>query len=152
MPFGAILCSDLQRARETAELAGLVPRLPSPLLREMALGRWTGRLLDDVKAIEPDAYAAWKNGLAGPPDGESWAIFDVRVRAALASIAAMGEERVAVVTHNGFIRAAVRILGMTEHDPARSFDSISITTATLPSDYSGPEPTDNEKLGQDEDR
>jgi len=129
--FDAVLCSDLRRTRETAELAGLVAAIPAPQWREVDVGRWSGRRIDDIISAEPEAYAEWRNGHADPPGGEAWAAFYGRVRAALSSIVEMRQRRVAIVTHSGVIRAILRILGTSEHHSAQSFDNATITKVVL---------------------
>ena len=110
--FGALWCSDLSRARETAAIVGaavgLVP-VPDPRLREGNRGDWEGRRFGDVQAAEPERYAAWLRG--GPdfrfPGGESLAEHQTRVLAALADIAATGPTPALVVCHRGSIRVAL---------------------------------------------
>lgn len=131
MAIEAVMCSDLQRTRETAMRSGLGSPVASSIWREIDVGRWSGRLVDDVKQAEGEHYLAWRAGLADPPGGESWAAFDSRVRTALASVAAEGRRCVAVVTHHGFIKAAVRIHGNGRHNLDRSFANASVTTINL---------------------
>ena len=110
----ALWCSDLSRARETAEIVGaalgLVPRL-DPRLREGDRGDWEGRRFGEVAAADPQRYAAWLS--AGPefafPGGESMLEHQDRVLAALADIAAAADPARAslVVCHRGSIRVAL---------------------------------------------
>ena len=73
-PLAAILCSDLTRARQTAQTIAtrhaLTPRL-CPELREIALGSWENRARAEVAASEPERYAARGQDLLGfrPPGG-----------------------------------------------------------------------------------
>jgi len=104
-PPDAVYCSDLLRARETAELVaaplGLTAQ-PDPRLREADVGELAGRSVADLPGgwDRPLDYL-----LARHPD-----IFEemrARVIAALGDIAAAHEdERVLVVTHGGPIAAA----------------------------------------------
>jgi broad specificity phosphatase PhoE len=51
--FAAIYTSDLQRARETAEIMAEVLTLPvtlEPLLREINQGEWEGQFVEAIKA------------------------------------------------------------------------------------------------------
>jgi len=53
--------SPMRRALETAELAlagTTIPRVPLPDLRELSLGEWEGRTVDEVRALEGDPYHA----------------------------------------------------------------------------------------------
>src|SRR5580693_3655695 len=61
----ALCTSDLDRARETAEILGaalgLAPTL-DPDLREVYLGAWQGLTHDEIAARFPDEHAAWRAG------------------------------------------------------------------------------------------
>jgi broad specificity phosphatase PhoE len=124
--IAALWCSDLSRARETAEIVGarigLLPR-PDARLREGNRGRWEGLLFEEVAAAEPDRYAAWRRAGADFrfPGGESLAEQQQRVLAALdeiaeelfrASATASGSPSrdvtsALVVCHGGAIRVAL---------------------------------------------
>jgi len=128
-PVAALWCSDLSRARETAEIVGarigLQPR-PDVRLREGWRGKWEGFLFDEIAAREPERYAAWRNPDAEIgfqfPGGETLAQQQERVLEALAEIRAdlacrspatvsgspAGDESTAlVVCHGGSIRATL---------------------------------------------
>lgn len=108
---GALVTSDLRRARETAEVVGgalgLTPGV-DPRLRELDVGDWTGL---NRSQIEARAAGALRRFEGGDPDaraggGESRRELERRARAAAASIAASHSgRRVAVVTHLGVIRS-----------------------------------------------
>jgi probable phosphoglycerate mutase len=103
--------SQLARARETAEIAGaelgLEPRVDERLA-ESNRGDWEGRLIDDIRADEPELWAAWRRAGASFrfPAGESLEEHAERVGAALDEIAA-GELPALVVCHGGTIRCAI---------------------------------------------
>ena len=109
--LGVLVASPLARARETAEVVGrrvgLAPRLDARLM-ELDVGSWTGRLYADVRAAEPEAFAAWLG--AGwdfrAPGGESLSEQRERVAAALADVRA-GPLPALVVCHGGVMRAAL---------------------------------------------
>ena len=108
-PIASLWASDLGRARETASIAGAAIGLRPLLdwrLREGYRGRWEGYLFEQIKAAEPDAYAAWRR--ADPafrfPDGESLADLQNRVLAALSDIHARGPLPALAVCHGGAIR------------------------------------------------
>ncbi len=67
-PIASLWCSDLSRARETAEIVGarigLEPRSDARL-REGWRGEWEGFLFDEIAARDPERYAAWR-----APDSE----------------------------------------------------------------------------------
>ena len=105
-----VVRSDLQRVAETA--APLLERLAVPVevdprWREIDVGSWSGRTHEEVRALDPAGYQAWRTG--GDPrrgGGETDADLRVRVAAALEDLAG-GSGTVLVVTHGGPVRHAV---------------------------------------------
>ena len=104
-PPDAIFSSDLDRARETAEILAAELGLPvrtDPRLREVDVGSWAGRSVEETHGpdLRPLDYVIQ----------EEPRIFEEmrsRVLAALAEIAGAHDgERVLVVTHGGPIAAA----------------------------------------------
>jgi broad specificity phosphatase PhoE len=93
-PIASLWCSDLSRARETAEIVGarigLAPR-PDPRLREGWRGEWEGFLFEEIEARDPERYAAWRHPDAEIgfqfPGGETLAQQQARVLACLREIA-----------------------------------------------------------------
>lgn len=102
LPAGRSLTSDLERARATAALLGLDGATADPSWREIDLGEWSGRRLEDLDAED---VAAWRRGELSPPGGEPWPAFQARVGSAVDALAAAGTS-VLVVTHGGCVRAA----------------------------------------------
>ena len=83
--FAAVLCSPLQRARETAELAGLGARTElRPALVEYDYGGYEGSTTEEIRETRPDWFL-WRDGV---PDGESPDDVGARVDAALARLPA----------------------------------------------------------------
>lgn len=103
------LCSDLQRAQETAALVGFAKAHPDPAWREADLGAWTGASIKTLRAERPDEYQAWREGRLTPPDAESFEQLCARVGGALASLKDR-EGIILVVTHGGVVRAACALL------------------------------------------
>jgi broad specificity phosphatase PhoE len=112
-PLGirALYTSQLQRARETAEIVGRAIGL-EPLVdarfAESYRGEWEGRLIAEIKAEDP---GGWQGSLAAGngfrfPGGESLAEHAARVEAALADVA-NGPLPALVVCHGGTIRRVV---------------------------------------------
>jgi len=107
---GAIYSSPLVRARETAEIVARERGLTVTLvdeLRELSLGAWEGRTVDDVLATEAGAYRLWRERPydCPPPDGEH--IEDVARRVLpvmelIVSSHADGQEAL-VVSHGGVV-------------------------------------------------
>jgi glucosyl-3-phosphoglycerate phosphatase len=109
-----IVVSDLERARETAQLLGFPEALPDPRFREMDLGLWTGCLIDDLIAADEPRYTAWRAGRYTPPQGEDWARFRERVEKGLYAVLETGQSSALVVAHGGVIRAACElVIGLT---------------------------------------
>ncbi|HEX5145452.1 MAG TPA: histidine phosphatase family protein [Conexibacter sp.] len=110
-PIAALWCSDLSRARETAEIVGarigLEPRSDARL-REGWRGEWEGFLFDEIAAADPERYARWRAPDAGDgfrfPGGESLAEQQARVLACLRDAAAEASGPALLVCHGGSIR------------------------------------------------
>jgi glucosyl-3-phosphoglycerate phosphatase len=105
--------SDSQRVEESAAPIAArlgVPVVVDPRLREVDVGRWSGRTRPEVEAAEPEAFAAYRRGerdvrVGG---GETIAEVEARMVAALRDVAAAARGRTAVVvTHGWALRLAV---------------------------------------------
>jgi broad specificity phosphatase PhoE len=111
IPFIALWCSPLLRARQTADIVaeriGLQPR-EDPRLAETDAGDWTDRLFVDVQAEDPDGFASFIEGRPdfAFPGGESFAQQGARVAAALADVEG-GDLPALVVCHGVVIRIAL---------------------------------------------
>ena len=112
VPFAALYTSPLLRALETArivgEALGLEPR-PDDRLEEVDVGRWEGRLKEDVAREDPEGWEAFRR--AGPtfrfPGGESFAEQQQRVIDALVDVTQRRELPALVVCHRGVVRCAL---------------------------------------------
>lgn len=116
----AVYSSDLQRARETAEIVARSKGLrveTTPDLREVDVGSWSGLTRTEAEARFPEAYARWLQGGEGWDDGETYAGMSRRVVGAILRIAAKHPNgRVLVVAHGGSIRAVhAAALGVDVH-------------------------------------
>ena len=113
---GAVICSDLERCRETAALLlenmpeasqqGRPPLHLEPGLREICLGRWQGMTKAEIESTWPGAYAARGQDMAHycPPEGESFMQAQRRALAALARWRrAYPSATLLVVSHAGII-------------------------------------------------
>jgi probable phosphoglycerate mutase len=137
-----IIASPLKRTTQTAEALSRQTGLPIVFEEawiECSFGVWDGLSIDEVKEKYPADYQSWisSTGFA-PPQGESYDSVALRVDAALNQIAAeYPGQRVAVVTHNGTIKSAAKVVIGA---PAESIFHIdvspcSITTVSIwPSD------------------
>ena len=108
----AVYTSPLERARRTAEIAaaGLgVPLTPVHDLRELSLGDWEGRTVEEIRALPGDPYERWVRDPVAclPPGAEPLPEVQARVVSAMADIAAAhpNGRQVLVVCHGGVISA-----------------------------------------------
>jgi broad specificity phosphatase PhoE len=92
--------SDLTRAMQTADALGLRGIPQDSRWREIDIGEWAGRTLDE---LDPADVAAWRAGELSPPAAEAWPHLQARVAAAIDDL---GGEDAVVVTHGGCVRAA----------------------------------------------
>jgi broad specificity phosphatase PhoE len=111
IPFVALWCSPLLRARETADIVAARLRLEpreEPRLMETDAGDWTDRLFVDVQAEDPDGFAGFIEGRPdfGFPGGESFAQQGARVAGALADVE-RSDLPALVVCHGVVIRIAL---------------------------------------------
>lgn len=107
IPISALYCSDLLRARQTAEAisrrSGHETRLDRRL-REWDLGVLSGRLREEVEREYPHACRIYLNRVVDEPivDGESIRARFERVTAAVSDIASRHTgERIVLVSHGG---------------------------------------------------
>ena len=110
--IAAVYTSPLERARRTAEIAaaGLgVPLTPVHALRELSLGDWEGRTVEEIRAQPGDPYEQWVRDPVAclPPGAEPLPEVQARVVSAMADIAAAhpNGQQVLVVCHGGVISA-----------------------------------------------
>jgi glucosyl-3-phosphoglycerate phosphatase len=107
--------SDSQRVEETARpLTDLLdaPVIVDPRLREIDVGRWSGRTRAEVQATDPEGWAAYRRGddvaIGG---GETVSQLRRRAVAALIDVAARaGRGPAIVITHGWTLRVAVSAL------------------------------------------
>src|SRR5918912_2303514 len=108
-----ILCSDLSRARETAEELGVTPARYDERWREIDIGEWGGRTAAEVDA-QGGGLTNWRGGPRTAPDGEPWADFAARVAAAVDELRAAGGSWL-VISHGGCVRAACAHVTGADH-------------------------------------
>ncbi len=104
--FGAVLVSPLQRARRTAELAGLGEHAQlCPDLMEWDYGAYEGITTAEIRRSVP-GWTVWSHGC---PDGEDSPGVEARCRRVIAlaeQLAGDGESgRVALVAHGHILRS-----------------------------------------------
>ncbi len=108
----AVYTSPLQRARRTAEI--VAAELGAPVtcvddLRELSLGEWEGRTVDEIRALPGDPYTRWvRDPVAGvPPGGEPLGTVQERVVRGVGRICAEHPDGsdILLVCHGGVISA-----------------------------------------------
>lgn len=117
LPPSAIVCSDLVRARTTAEpllrLTGL-PATYDPGLRETHGGVWQGLTGGEMAAGDVAGFTAWRHGSNLPAGGSGERRSEVGARAVEVIRRALEPrapgEVLVVVTHGGTARAAIGTL------------------------------------------
>jgi probable phosphoglycerate mutase len=130
-PLNAIICSDLQRATETAQ-AIAAPRGMTvhiePALRERCYGALEGLRYVDINERYPEAYAAWcERDLdarypAGHNNAETLTEFSQRAIAAVNQLArTFKHKRIVIVTHGGVLECIYRHAKDVTLSTARDF-------------------------------
>lgn len=110
--FDAIYCSDLQRARQTAEIIAQVVNLPIRLdkrLREISQGQFEGMLFSEVVMKFENALADRSRDpvYSRLPEGESVAEVAARVRDCIDEIACLGNHEPVIVVSHGLALATI---------------------------------------------
>jgi broad specificity phosphatase PhoE len=106
-PFAAVLVSPLQRARRTAELAGLgADARICPDLQEWDYGRYEGITTAEIREQVP-GWTVWSHGC---PDGESSPQVEARCQRVIALAESLVESQagtgaVALVAHGHILRS-----------------------------------------------
>jgi broad specificity phosphatase PhoE len=116
-PIAAVYSSDLGRAFTTAaEVArphGLKV-IPEERLRELDVGRWTGRLGAEIRESEPELMALWRDHPADLriPEGETLAQAQGRALEFLTeALPRHADQTVVVITH-GALTQCILVAGM----------------------------------------
>lgn len=131
-PLDAIISSDLQRARQTAQAIaaprGMTVRT-DPGLRERCYGAFEGMLYSEISQRYPEPYAAWQardidvRFPAGVFAAETLREFSGRAVGTITRIVSEGKyRRVALVTHGGVLECAYRAAQGLGYAHARDFD------------------------------
>jgi probable phosphoglycerate mutase len=120
--FEQIVSSDARRAQATARaIAAGRPLRLDERLRERSFGDWEGRPKTELRAAHPEVLTT--TGAvrldAEIPGLEPVAAMFARVHAALADLAGIAGP-VLVVGHNGSLRAAMVLLGVSDLETAAS--------------------------------
>src|SRR5215212_7457940 len=127
--IGAALAGPEHRVSQTARALGLAADAHAEL-SAWSHGSWAGRLIDEVAASDPEAFAAWRvDPTASAPGGESLAALLARSARWLDGCAT--ERRAVVLVDSSVVRAVVvHVLGA----PPESFwrmDVAPLSTTTV---------------------
>ena len=121
--FAHVVSSDARRAQATARaIAAGHPLRLDERLRERSFGAWEGRPKTELRAAHPEVLT--DTGAvrldADIPELEPLSAFFARVHGALADLAALGasESPLLVVGHNGSLRVAMVLLGVSDLESA----------------------------------
>ena len=117
--FDAIVTSDLQRARQTADAIDGAAGHPVTIdagLRELDVGSWSGRTREAIEADEPGAIARYKAGETPWTNGETLDQHTARAReVAMRLVSWPDAEELVAVSHGGTIRILLSLfLGMED--------------------------------------
>jgi alpha-ribazole phosphatase len=141
-PLEAVYCSDLQRARVTAEIIaaphGLTP-VQDRDLRELNYGEWEGVAEEDLPVKYPELYPVWAGNPADTPTpcGESFSQLLERVsRVASRIMEAHPDGTVAIVAHKSANRVLLcHWLGVSTNMYKRvGQDNVAVNTALFTPD------------------
>ncbi|GGJ41814.1 histidine phosphatase family protein [Streptomyces brasiliensis] len=121
-PYDLAVRAPSIRCSQTADALGLVAA-SEPALRDLDLGQWCGRTVDEVAATDPDGFTAWLTDPdAAPHEGESVRRLCRRTADWLRSVPPDRGQAVAI-TEAAVVRAAlVHALAV----PARAFWHIAV--------------------------
>ncbi len=109
-----LISSPLQRTKQTALAVSKITGLEiiyDEAWFECDFGLWDGQSIDEVKASHPKEYQAWVSSTSyAPPGGESYDELGWRVDEAIDTLVAKYPgKRIAVISHNGVIKQAIRL-------------------------------------------
>lgn len=104
---GIVLTSPAARAIETATALGFEATAIDSGLRDLDLGRWAGRTLNNIAGSEPEALESWLSDPGSAPHGGE-AVDELIARSAIWLNAVLPrQENVIAITHPAVIRAAI---------------------------------------------
>lgn len=134
--FGKVFTSPLQRARQTADLAGFgAPAEPDPDLMEWDYGDYEGRRTVDIRSERP----GWGLFEDGCPGGETLVDIATRADRVIARIRAL-ENDVLVFAHRDILRILIARWIALPALEARRFDLATASVSTLGYDHGLDEP------------
>jgi probable phosphoglycerate mutase len=138
LPLSAVISSPLERARDTAEVIARGWGLPvqlDPALMDTDVGRWSGRLIDEVARGDPEWKAFVEHPTEAPEGVESWVSVKQRAVAVIERARydpALGEH-IVVVAHADVVKLIVAHYVGIHLDCARTIhtDNGSVTSLSF---------------------
>lgn len=104
-------CGPQQAARQTAEQLGLLPEIDNAL-GDIGHGRWAGRPIEEVLALEEQAFRDWLEGTSAAPGGESIEALVGKVGFWLDSRVSLARTAAIVVFQPSFVLRCSRCSGL----------------------------------------
>ena len=135
--FDAYYCSPLKRTIQTLyEIKGDVNYIVDKRITEIFSGDWQGKRKDELPIKE---YSLYKQGKFTPPNGENLKEVDKRILSFLKDMSQLyhKDEKILVVTHNGFIRQLKRLFSNDNTDNSPKNLEIFIVTDKMIKDLEG---------------
>ncbi|MFE1953075.1 MULTISPECIES: histidine phosphatase family protein [Streptomyces] len=124
-------CSPTPRSRATGDALGLAP-LVQPALRDCDMGRWRGRTLGEVTAVEPAAVDHWlRDPRSAPHGGEPLLAFISRVGTWLDTRPADDGTRMVAIAEPSVVRAALVYALKAPPSTYWNIDVRPLSTATV---------------------
>ena len=129
---GRIYSSPETRAIETTEIVGTSVNKPIEVILELVernWGQWGGRNWEEIEN-ELKRMTIEERYIFIPPSGESWKEMDDRLKKVIERITNGKEENVAIITHEGTLRALVTLLNKAPKASSLNlhFDNASISS------------------------
>ncbi|MFF4038175.1 histidine phosphatase family protein [Streptomyces sp. NPDC001816] len=121
-PHGLAVRAPSIRCSQITDALGLVA-VSEPALRDLDLGRWCGRTVDDIAATEPDGFTSWLTDPDAAPHGGESVRRLCRRTADWLSTAAPDSGHTVAITEAAVIRAAL-IHALAA--PARAFWHLAV--------------------------
>ncbi len=133
--FDVVICSDLKRAKETAEIIakelGLEIAETNPLLRERGIGSWMGLSNEQILKEHPLEVPNGELGLHYKTGEKGETLTDFLKRAEAVRehlLSAYAGKRVLVVTHGGFIKAMRMVADKLGYAEALAYAPVNCET------------------------
>lgn len=128
-----LVSSDLQRARQTADLLAGSRLADEPDLREGNHGDWEGKSFAEIALAEPElSRQYWENpGDIAPPNGESWNQVAARAGRVVDRLNVPENREVIVVSHYGVILTAIQRAARISAKAALAFEIEPLSVTRL---------------------